>query len=435
MKKPIVEMTNDIPAPPPVKSKKKTILSTLFLLLLCGVGVYIMAQLAESFADGDAQTLAQVIANMDWTYFILAIITLLVMITADVLKYWVVSKVTTSKAKIGTCTKVALLGKYYDNITPFAIGGQPFQIHYLHKRGYTGGQASAVVMIKWFAQMFCWSIVAFSLMLFNRQAISGIDNALLVTIKVGAWIGFAFNALPWIGALLLIIMPKLTDKVLCFVVKIGFKLRIIKDQQKYIDKAHKVATDFVQCFAIMKTKPLYFIALMLLCFIEPIAMLSFPYFLVVSLANQTASLTLWITVITLNMFAMYSVAILPTPGNSGGYETTFSLLFGVIASNVLFWVTFSWRFFTYYIYILIGFVITIGTFIRDAVRARKARLASVNDTAVPPQPTTADNVDVADNCQSQQNVPDCDGTIDNNNDSNTTDQSKDDTTTSDNDAN
>ena len=41
--------------------------------------------------------------------------------------------------------EVAILGKYYDNITPLGAGGQPFQILYLKKRGMTPGTAAAPV--------------------------------------------------------------------------------------------------------------------------------------------------------------------------------------------------------------------------------------------------------------------------------------------------
>ena len=121
----------------------------------------------------------------------------------------------------------------------------------------------------------------------------------------------------------------------------------------------------------MKKYPAQFILLVILCFVEPLSMLSLPYFLVVSMAKVEPSFALLYTVMTMNMFAMYSVAIFPTPGNSGFFETTFSLIFSAVASNVLFWVTLSWRFLTYYLYIIIGLLITFITFILDRISKKQ----------------------------------------------------------------
>ena len=61
----------------------------------------------------------------------------------------------TGKCHFRAGMKVAFIGKFYDNVTPFATGGQPMQIYYLNKKGLTGGTSSAVIMIKYFAWMFC----------------------------------------------------------------------------------------------------------------------------------------------------------------------------------------------------------------------------------------------------------------------------------------
>lgn len=359
---------------PKKKSKTRRILSTVFLVVIYAAGIYVMLQLAESFGAGDKKTLGEIIANLDYKFLLFAFLLFLAMLTLDVAKYSLVSKVTIGKAHVRNSAKVAFIGKYYDNITPFAVGGQPFQIYYLSKRGYTGGQSSAIILIKYFAQMFSWTIVALVLMASNAAVLNAIDISIAVTIKISAWVGFAVNAMPTVIVILFAIMPSLTDKIVYGVIWFGNKLHIVKDRQKTMDKAKKLVSDFKMCFGIMSKKPLALILLVLICFAEPLVTLSIPYFLVVSMAHEAPLWSLWFTVITLNMYAMYSVAVFPTPGNSGFFETTFSLLFSSVAAGVLFYVTLSWRFFTYYFYIIVGLCITLFTMIRDAVKRRKDKL-------------------------------------------------------------
>lgn len=353
------------------RSKKRSALSTIFLILICALSVYIMLVLGSRFSEGTAKSLGEVFAEMDVTYFVMALAVLLFMQILDMTKFYLIGKVTVGKAKLLPSLKVALLGKYYDNITPFSTGGQPFQIYYLSKKGYTGGQASAITLIKYFAQMFAWLVVSALLMIFCDNALDGLNVGLSTTLRVGAWIGFAFNALLPLSIIAFVVFPRLANATAKGIVNLGYKMKLVKDKEKVLGKAYKIVRDFKECFFIMKDRPLYFIILIVICFFEPIVTLSFPYFLVVSFAHLTPSMALLLKVMALNIFASYAVAVIPTPGNSGFVETTFTLAFSAIAASVLFGVTLTWRFFTYYSYIVIGLGISIFELIRNFARSKK----------------------------------------------------------------
>lgn len=354
----------------PPQSRKKTILRTLFLVVICALSIAVMMVLPEQLNEDSSKTLGEIFRDMDSVYFFLAILVWGFMLLLDASKFFLIGKVAVGKASIKTSLKVAMVGKYYDNITPFSAG-EPFQIVYLNKKGYTGGQSSAIVLIKFFVQMFSWLLVSAILMIFFKGALDGLDPTLATTLKVGAWIGFAFTSIPPITILLIIFLPKLANALISAAAFVGYKLKIIKDKQKLIGKANKIACDFTNCLSIMSRKPLYFALLIFICFFEPIVTLSFPYFLVVSFAHVIPSLGMVLKVMALNIFATYAVVIMPTPGNSGFIETTFTLAFSTIAANVLFGVTFTWRFFTYYFYILVGLGISIFEIIRNLVQAKK----------------------------------------------------------------
>ncbi len=90
-------------------------------------------------------------------------------------------------------------------------------------------------------------------------------------------------------------------------------------------------------------------------------------------------------VITLNVFATLAVTVVPTPGNSGALESMVMGAFSKIAEEVVFWVVLTWRTLIYYVYILVGFGITIFEMIRNAVNKRKeqrqAKVVLAEDSA------------------------------------------------------
>ncbi len=362
------------PEPPKVKpqSRKRIILRTVFLVIISAVSIGIMLVLSEKLSAESSKTLGEIFGDMNVSYFVLAIGIWGLMMLLDATKFFLVGRVAVGRASVLTSFKVAFLGKYYDNIVPFSAG-EPFQIVYLNKKGYSGGQSSAIVLIKFFVQMFAWLLVSASLMIFCRGALDELGGGLATTLKVGAWIGFAFTATPPMTILMFIFFPKIAYKLISGVAWLAHKLKIIKDKEKLINRATKITNDFMCCLSIISKRPLYFALLILICFIEPIVTLSFPYFLVVSFAHVTPSFATLLQVMALNIFAMYSVVITPTPGNSGFIETTFTLAFSGIASSVLFGVTFTWRFFTYYFYILVGLGISIFEIVRNIIRVKRQR--------------------------------------------------------------
>jgi len=45
--------------------------------------------------------------------------------------------------------KLGVVGRYYDLITPLGSGGQPFEIYYLKKDGYSGETSTAIPLAKY----------------------------------------------------------------------------------------------------------------------------------------------------------------------------------------------------------------------------------------------------------------------------------------------
>ena len=100
---------------------------------------------------------------------------------------------------------------------------------------------------------------------------------------------------------------------------------------------------------ILKRKKL-FIALIAISGIFNILMASIPYFLLTAFGGQMD----YIQCFVLTIGVMAAVYFIPTPGNSGAAEGTFYLVFSALSSGYVFWAMLFWRFFSYYIYIIMG---------------------------------------------------------------------------------
>ena len=349
--------------------------SNVFFVVVIVLSLYFMYDLSSQIADGNSKSFADVIANLNPWYLALSVGVLLVMMALDSLKYYVILKtVTPDKTTYGLALRVSLVGKYYDNITPFSSGGQPFQIYHLHKKGLSGGESSAVIMIKYAFNVIFWLSICFCLMLFNKDVLTTYVGSAerIAWLKVAGWIGFGINLSMPLLIVAFAFLPKVTGRMVAWFLRIAMKLRIIKSDEDAFEHAKRIAYDFRNGFVIMAKKPLRAILLVLLCIAEPFLSMTLPYFVVLALGGSIApSVELMFAIMTLNVYSSMSVMFVPTPGNSLAVESLFLYaLEKVVAPSLLFWTVVGWRFLSYYVFIVIGLVMTIVNLIKGNIRKK-----------------------------------------------------------------
>ncbi|CCZ95010.1 uncharacterized protein BN495_00277 [Corallococcus sp. CAG:1435] len=348
--------------------------SNIFFVAVLVLTIVLMYQLSMNAADGQ-KTFSEIWKNIRVEYAVASVLTLLTMIVLDTMKYFVILHATTGKFRLLMSLKTSLIGKYYDNITPFSSGGQPFQIHYLHKKGLTGGESTAVIFIKFCFNILLLLAISMCLMVFNKDALytyvtnESQRNWFLVL----GWVGFALNCSIPLLIIAFAVFPKLMETLTRWFLTLGHKMKLIKSKDAIVLRAKRVASDFRSAFVIMFHKPLHAICLTVCCLGELFLSMMLPYFVVVALAGNavTPSWDLMFAIMTLNVYVSMTVTAVPTPGNSGALESAFLLILTSVAESVLFWSVFSWRFLSYYTFIIIGVCIFVVDFIRKQRRQKQ----------------------------------------------------------------
>ncbi len=363
------------------KKKKFGWIFTVLLLVAIGLGVWAMFGISREITDAGTTHISDLVRQSSWVFALVCLAVVLCIFIFDWFKYFVIISAVKGRGygirryvilnRLGHSLKVNLIGKFYDNVTPFAVGGQPMQIYYLHKRAnYSGGEASAVVLVKYFFNMTSMCLVSLLVMACNTHVLGAIEvDWARILIHVAAWVGIAVNMFLPLMVLFFVIFPKFATKLATFVIGIGFKIKIVKNKEEALAKALKTVTDFRAAFKLMAKKPKEFIALVLLCLAEDCLRFALPFFIMKMFngLGADAGFAELIKVMALNVFVTQSVCIIPTPGNSGAIESIGTIAFTAVLTNtgVLGWSVLVWRFFVFYIYIIIGIGLAIEQFIYD----------------------------------------------------------------------
>ena len=335
----------------PKKILKKPLLIILFILI--NVAVIIITAFSEFGNSENVALLSEV--KINWWFLIPATLCFLAAITFEIKKYTLMMReMAKSKGDFDpkrarkVARRTVLLGKYYDNITPAAIGGQPFQIYYMRKNSKLGkGASTAVPIFGMIAGQIGFIIIAVLCFLFGSLSI---NNAVLIGT---ACFGLIFYAFWPITVMIATFLPKATKELIGIIVKLLTKMRIVKDKKATIEKVESEIDEYARCVRmILKTKGLFLKTVILsVLFNTLISMI--PFFVLTAFGGQVDFLPCFVTTVAVTS-AVYFV---PTPGNSGAAEGTFFVVFSALSSGYIFWAMLLWRFFSYYIYIILGPII------------------------------------------------------------------------------
>lgn len=332
-------------------NKWRRMLSVSLFVLLNLVVIFITAKTEFGNSENSAK-LSEV--KINWWLILPATLCFLIAITSEISKYALMIRKMSSKEdfKKNNGWKIArrtvLLGRYYDNITPASVGGQPFQIYYLHKNSnLKSGAATSIPMFGMISLQI--SFIAIALVCFLFGGVAGDYPALVAT----AWIGLAFYAFWPVIVAAISIYPKATIGFLRQIVKILAKFKIVKDREKALKKVEKETKEYATSVKmILKTRWL-FLQTIGLSLIFNIFIATIPFFVLTAFGGDVNFWSCFGTTIAV----MSAIYFIPTPGNAGAAEGTFFVVFTALSSGYVFWAMLVWRFFSYYIYIIVGLAI------------------------------------------------------------------------------
>ncbi|MGN0960733.1 MAG: YbhN family protein [Christensenellales bacterium] len=338
------------------KSKKKKIFNICFLILNIALVVLVFYNFAKE--QGGIQPLSTLFANHpNWFFLLIAVGLYILTVIFNTLKFAILIKGRTGKFRFWFSLKLASVGRYYDNITPLGSGGQPFEIYYLKKNGYSGDTATAIPLAKymiWQISFVLLNIVI--LILYSKNYVS----APLVIIL--AWVGLSITLLLFLFVFFMSITKKFGASLVVGVLKLLHKMKIIKNYKAVLVKVLRFVKSYQYCIKSFAKKPLTIMLEIFVTMGSIIANALIAYFIYISFVE--IPVVSWWDIVCSCCICELAVSFFPMPGGSGAQELSFNALLGsLFPEGTLFWGILIWRFLTYYMYIIQGgFILLLDMF-------------------------------------------------------------------------
>lgn len=311
-------------------------------------------------------------------WIIFAFLSFLVGILIETLLFSAILKKSSNKFRFALTFKTVAIGKYYDAITPFKGGGQPFQIYYLNRFGEKGKNAASVPVTKFVVNQFVY-LIAILVLLFNIQKITPLSSDTFARIvNVAAYVGLGLQVLWLLTILVLSYSKKVGPALVIGVLKFLAFLHIIKDYRLAYIKVLKFVKEYQYT---MRKCMSDFWGFLYIVFSNALIMLikwSVPFFIYCGLCGPDFSM--YFTMLAYSMLLELALGFWILPGNVIFADISFIAFFNpIFGRNLIFWALLFWRIITYYGYIFLGAVVkSYDTVKYSWVAAVKAKRAKKN---------------------------------------------------------
>lgn len=346
------------------KKNNKWFSFIFFLINIVVVAIVIMLN-----SKGDSSSAADVFNHIKWPFLFSCVGIFVLQMLTETIKYTLLIYQSTRRFRPYLAFKVMALGKYYDNITPGATGGQPFQIYYFNKRGIKAEVATSIPLMRYIYWQAAYVVVCFVFLLTNTKYIMN-ANSVIVTM---AWFGLTMNTLIMCSVLLISINKKVGSNIIIGCLKLLNKLKIIKDYQTAFRKTMRFVFSYQRCIKAFTTNIFYVIFQILLAVGEIILSGLLTYFIYLAfIPTATVSAS---TIISITLLCNLAVCFIPMPGGTGAVEISFMAVFGALfnSKGSASWATITYRVFTYYVILLMGILVIFYDFLIGNKKAEKYR--------------------------------------------------------------
>lgn len=248
--------------------------------------------------------------------------------------------------------KLSLQLNFFNGVTPFATGGEPYEVYSLTKHGIKGTD-STNIMIQNFITYQIALVLLGMIAIITNQFVHIFPSGFLTYLIT---IGFTINFLVIVFLFVITFGKKIDKFIMKIIVFILSKFKIVKNKENTLEKFHNYLEEFHEGATILLKDKKTFIKMIMLQFLSLSIFYLIPLILLYGMGDYS-SLNGYKSII-ISAYVMLIGSFVPIPGGTGGLEYGFIAFYGnFIKGSKLNAIMLLWRFITYYFGIMLGAIV------------------------------------------------------------------------------
>ena len=330
-----------------LKSKKKYTLLLLFFIVVIFLTYY------NIFNENSVKSIVSNLFKINYLYIIICFFIVLLYFLLQGLYTKLTLKILQNKISLKKTVFYSMAEFYFSGITPSSTGGQPVELYYMTKDKIPIRKSYITLLLNTIFFKLILIIFGVLALIFKPEYIFDYSVIYIVFFILG----FLVDITMIIICSMLIFKQKNVKSILNWIIKVGNKIKILKNKVSKIDK-NEVLNDYKEELKYIRRNKKLIVLAFLITFIQRICLFSIAYIVYRSLGLNTYS---YFDLLFIQISVQIAIEALPIPGGTGLSEKTlqtiFITVFGLAFADTAMLLT---RTFSFYIpLILSGIVVLI----------------------------------------------------------------------------
>lgn len=321
-------------------------------IVLCALAFIVM--FIYLFVAGEAGDLLHALMTFNWGFLILALIGIII--------YWVLESasmqlICNSLFKGFSFMKtniVTVIGQYFNCITPLSSGGQPMQAYYYARFGLPAHISLPMLLCRFIVYQLTMTIYAVIVLILRFNYFTADMRPMMYLVAIGFIGGFFLIAM--LFALAFAKGPIM--KIARWAIKLVGKIGILKEPDKTLASVEKSLEEGYVGIRFLLKDPALLIKVSLVTFVQLTVYFSMSWVIFAGFGLENND---YFTVISCQAFVYLISSFVPLPGAIGAAEASYIAFFNYVYGDpsMVALSTFVWRFFTFYLPIVLGMILTL----------------------------------------------------------------------------
>lgn len=291
--------------------------SVLFLCLLIGITIYILAE------NNDMAAVAAAVARAERIWILAGVMTALFFVAAEGSIICYLLRAIGRKMPLLQCISWSFIGFFFSGITPSATGGQPAQLYYMKKAGLPLADSTPVLMVVAVLYKFVLAVLGLFIAVFWHKQLGAYFQGYYWLFYLGIGLNTILVAvLVWV-----MVTPVCAEQTALFLEGLLVKLRLLQSKEERKERLREAVSRYGAVVRFLRENPRKIVMAAIMTLMQRCSLFFLTWLIYRAMGLEGVSL-FWIMVLQAAVYI--AVDMLPFPGSAGISELVYAAVFASV---------------------------------------------------------------------------------------------------------
>ena len=349
-------------------------------MALCAIAFVVM--FGYLFIAGEGEQTLNAFASFNYAFLLIALVGIIVYWLLEAACMQIICNDLFRGFSFFKTFLITIIGQYFNCITPLSSGGQPMQAYYYQRFGLPVEHAMPMLLCRFIVYQMTMTVYAIIALILRFGYFMRDLRPIMYLVAIGFLGGFVLMAM----LLALAFARNGVIRITTWAINLLGRIGVFKDPESTLRAATTSLEEAYEGMQFLLKRPSVLVRVSLVTFVQLTVFFSMSWVIFAGFGLEAND---YFTVVSCQAFVYLIMSFVPLPGAIGASEASYITFFNYVYGDpsIVALSTFIWRFFTFYLPIVLGMTLTLlvnkeGSTLARWIRRDDARMAFTDHTVV-----------------------------------------------------